>query len=407
MMVQNKLNDKELRALLTRSISKQETHADGLGLSLRVSPSKVGKRNNLLWMYRYRLGDRTTSPVALVLGKYPDLSLAGAREMRDQCRTWLAEGRNPRDAMNLKRESTLKPLTVKDALEYWLTSYAEKHRSNAEKHRQQFAKWVYPRIGDLPLAELTTRDWLSLFNEYSAVAPVASGYCFGNCKQALKYCRKHGLTSDMIPAKGSYALDDLTITDVGKKQGKRERTLTDGELSDVFNWTRDIRYPRYYREMLYLLLIYGSRTQELRLSNISAWGNGKWIVPKEHSKGRNKIVRPIPDFLREYLDSLKERKSDSNLLLIDEKKSEAVSQWGRTLWKRLGHNEPWTLHDLRRTFATRLTGMGVAPHIVEALLGHVLPGVMAHYIHAELLPEKTEALELWYKFLTKISYKTE
>ncbi len=83
--------------------------------------------------------------------------------MRDQCRTWLAEGRNPRDVMNLKRESTLKPLTVKDALEYWLTSYAEKHRSNAEKHRQQFSKWVYPRVGDLPLAELTTRDWLSLF----------------------------------------------------------------------------------------------------------------------------------------------------------------------------------------------------------------------------------------------------
>jgi hypothetical protein len=88
------------------------------------------------------------------------------------------------------------------------------------------------------------------------------------------------------------------------------------------------------------------------------------------------------------------------------KKSEAVSQWGRTLWKRLGHSEPWTLHDLRRTFATRLTGMGVAPTSLKRCWA-CSPGVMAHYIHAELMPEKTEALELWYKFLTKISYKTE
>jgi integrase len=32
---------------------------------------------------------------------------------------------------------------------------------------------------------------------------------------------------------------------------------------------------------------------------------------------------------------------------------------------------PWVLHDLRRTFSTRLYGdLGVAPHIVEALINH-------------------------------------
>jgi integrase len=30
----------------------------------------------------------------------------------------------------------------------------------------------------------------------------------------------------------------------------------------------------------------------------------------------------------------------------------------------------WTLHDLRRTFATRLAELGVLPHVIEQLLNH-------------------------------------
>ncbi|CBJ88928.1 Site-specific recombinase, phage integrase family (fragment) [Xenorhabdus nematophila ATCC 19061] len=59
------------------------------------------------------------------------------------------------------------------------------------------------------------------------------------------------------------------------------------------------------------------------------------------------------------------------------KKPEAISQFGRNLWKKLEHSEAWTLHDLRRTFATKLNDMGIAPHIVEQLLGHAFPGIMA------------------------------
>ena len=60
---------------------------------------------------------------------------------------------------------------------------------------------------------------------------------------------------------------------------------------------------------------------------------------------------------------------------------------GRMLYKRLGHSEPWTLHDLRRTFATTLNNMGIAPHVVEQLLGHSLGGVMAVYNRSQYLPE--------------------
>jgi integrase len=58
----------------------------------------------------------------------------------------------------------------------------------------------------------------------------------------------------------------------------------------------------------------------------------------------------------------------------------------------------WTLHDLRRTFATNLAQLGVAPHIIERLINHVtgtISGVAAIYNRANYLPEMRVAVDLW------------
>jgi integrase len=55
----------------------------------------------------------------------------------------------------------------------------------------------------------------------------------------------------------------------------------------------------------------------------------------------------------------------------------------------------WRLHDLRRTVATRLSDLGVQPHIVEAVLNHISghkAGVAGIYNRAVYAPEKRAAL---------------
>src|SRR5262249_33252426 len=43
----------------------------------------------------------------------------------------------------------------------------------------------------------------------------------------------------------------------------------------------------------------------------------------------------------------------------------------RALDARLGDQfKPWTLHDLRRTWATRMCDIGIEPHVVEQILNH-------------------------------------
>jgi integrase len=63
---------------------------------------------------------------------------------------------------------------------------------------------------------------------------------------------------------------------------------------------------------------------------------------------------------------------------------------------------PWRLHDIRRTVATRLGDLGTLPHVVEAILNHISghkAGVAGIYNRAVYSAEKREALSRWAEFV--------
>jgi integrase len=65
----------------------------------------------------------------------------------------------------------------------------------------------------------------------------------------------------------------------------------------------------------------------------------------------------------------------------------------------------WTYHDLRRTAASGMAGLGIAPHVVEAVLNHksgTIKGVAAVYNRYSYADEKKAALEAWARKLDAI-----
>ena len=64
-MAVDKLTDKTLKSYLGKQQEKQLTIADGLGLSVRISPA-----GGLSWLFRYRIAQKV---IWLTLGNYPDL----------------------------------------------------------------------------------------------------------------------------------------------------------------------------------------------------------------------------------------------------------------------------------------------------------------------------------------------
>ncbi|RYZ92192.1 MAG: integrase, partial [Proteobacteria bacterium] len=61
-----------------------------------------------------------------------------------------------------------------------------------------------------------------------------------------------------------------------------------------------------------------------------------------------------------------------------------------------GNNGAWTPHDLRRTGATMMQGLGVTLDIIDRCQNHVLLGskVRRHYLHHDYSNEKREAWRL-------------
>src|ERR1700716_3197537 len=58
----------------------------------------------------------------------------------------------------------------------------------------------------------------------------------------------------------------------------------------------------------------------------------------------------------------------------------------------------WILHDLRRTAATGMAKLNIAPHVVDRILNHVsgtIRGVAAVYNRHAYLEDRRIALEAW------------
>lgn len=399
MAAENKLSDKRIKALLGKPQDKQQVISDGRGLSIRVSKSGA-----VSFVMFYRLGGRETPPVWLTLGKYPDMTLKMAREKRDQCRTWLADGIDPRHRIGFVTDESQRPVTVKDALEYWIEHYVRHKRKKPSVCEERFNKHIYKQIGNVPLSECTAAMWVKRFDEIKKKVPVMSGMIFLDIKQALKFCRvrRFAITRE---------LDDFTVADMGNKSRKIDRVLTKNEVRDVWRCLNTTVGNKYispgYRNLLTILLVFGCRTNEVKLSRPDEWDLDNWIwtVPKEHSKNGCEIIRPIPPQLRQWILNLKTISCmDKSEYLINgiSRGSSAISSFGGKLWKRFGHSKPWTLHDFRRVVATNLNDMGVNADAVEQLLGHSLSGVRGIYNRSRYMDEKLKALTMWCDYLNSL-----
>ncbi|EHO6510309.1 site-specific integrase [Escherichia coli] len=381
----NKLSDTLLRKLHGKPAEKNTFYSDGGNLSVKYLTS--GK---LTWYFTYRAGTgRETRPERIKLGSYPDLSLKAAREKAAQCRTWLAEGKNPRHEMNYTVQEALKPVTVGDALTYWLEYYVKENRVDYIALKRRLNNHVIQQIGAMPLDKCELRHWLACFDQVAKRTPVTAGFVLQACKQALKFCRRRRYAISNV-------LDDLNVADVGKKPDISERVLSTKELGELLQALDKKIFSPYYVALIRLLIVFGARTVELRLSEIGEWDFTEmlWTVPKEHSKTKVAIFRPIPEAILPFVTQLVEQNRHTGLLLGAVKQEASVSQYGRLAHRRLNHPH-WSLHDIRRTFTTMLNDLGVDPHVVEQLTGHQLPGMQRVYNHSRYLDAKRDALNLW------------
>jgi Arm DNA-binding domain len=149
-----------------RSRDKDYTLSDADGLALFI-PMKGKKK----WHFRFTLGN---SEPRISLGLYPDISLKRARELRDEMRTLVAEGIDPRIYRREAKRSVLKAAenTFEAVYECWRDHKALSLRSGRQSTLSQikriFAKDVLPSIGERSIFDVGRADLLDILRKVEA-----------------------------------------------------------------------------------------------------------------------------------------------------------------------------------------------------------------------------------------------
>jgi integrase len=217
-------------------------------------------------------------------------------------------------------------------------------------------------------------------------------------------------------------LDVNPVTSTKKHEEKsRDRVLTPAELRLIWNALGDDDYSVIVK----LLAMTGQREGEVGGLRQTEINETLIVLPGERTKnGRPHTVPLAPVALA--LIGERERSSHDREFIFGRGEG-GFSGWSKCKERLDGRIEEandgkpiahWTLHDLRRTFATYAgggmdahqlaklpkrdrdlaAGLGVQPHIVEAILNHVgahKAGVAQVYNRSTYEREKRHALDLW------------
>jgi integrase len=145
----------------------------------------------------------------------------------------------------------------------------------------------------------------------------------------------------------------------------------------------------------------------------NANGSATWTLPAERCKNGlpNELV--LPEFAARLLPVQRVNADGTPRELLFGASTGPFSGWSvrkRKLDRKLantgGELPPWTLHDLRRTFVTRLNDLGVEPHVIEALVNHSSgaskAGIAGVYNKSAYAQQKKTALDLWCKHVARL-----
>ena len=139
-----------------------------------------------------------------------------------------------------------------------------------------------------------------------------------------------------------------------------------------------------------LLLLTGQRRNEIADLRWAEIEDGAIVLPKERTKNSREHVVPLSPQALAVLDEQAERVGRERVFGDGEGGFSGFSKARERLDEASGV-AGWTLHDLRRTAATRMADLGVQPHVVESILNHISghkAGVSGIYNGAAYAAEK-------------------
>jgi integrase len=355
----------------------------GFGVRLRMSGDRVRRS----WIAQYRAHGRTRR---MKLGAVEKLTADQARAAAAKVLAQVELGGDPQGDKSERRRKNAQTLATVVS-EYLAAKEGSGGRASA--HLQEVRRYLTQRyfatLHPMPIDRIARRD---VALRVQAITRESGASTADHARAALSAFFTWCLSAGIVDANPMIGATRPSLPPA------RDRVLSDRELGAVWRGSGDSEYGTIVK----LAILLAARRTEI---GGMRWGEvdfarSTWELPAERSKNGLKHILPLPQVALDIISAVPRRADRDHL--FGSRANVGFTLWSvekRALDRRLaGQVQSWRLHDLRRTAATRMCDIGVAPHVVEQILNHRSghkSGVAGIYNRSSYEREVRAALALW------------
>ncbi|WP_393970062.1 integrase domain-containing protein [Kluyvera intermedia] len=380
---------------------KDFTLHDGDGLFLLVKTS--GKK---LWRFRYQRPN-SASRTNLSLGAYPALTLAAARQIRDQNLSLLAQGIDPQqqqETVSEQRQLELDSVFATVAANWFQLKSKSVTPDYAKDIWRSLDKDVFPAIGEIPVQDIKARTIIE------ALEPIKA-------RGALETVRRlvQRINEIMIYAVNTGLIDANPTSGVGmafeKPKKQNMPTLRPEELPKLMRsliMSNLSVSTRCLIEWQLLTLVRPSEASGARWAEIDLDAK-LWTIPAERMKGKREHVVPLSTQALNILEVMKAISAHREHVFPsrNDPKQAMNSQTANAALKRIGYGGKLVAHGLRSIASTAMNEAGLNPDVIESALAHTDKNeVRRAYNRSTYLEQRVELMDWWGAYVSTFSKTT-
>jgi integrase len=332
----------------------------------------------------------------LSIGTYPPWTLADAREAALKALRDASKGKDP--AAEKKRERAAE--TFGELAEAYIERWAKPRKKSWREDERIIKANLLPRFKHTRAKDVTRAEVRLMLEEIAENGPIMANRVLACLRKVYNWA----ISQDLVGANPCTALSRPA------PEQRRDRVLTEKEIKRV--WKAMDAEPVELGGLFALRLITAQRGAEV---STMRWGDvdGQWwTIPAERSKNklphRVWLSAPAVGILERIRavrsESKNPRRRESPYVFQNRLRPEEPIHELQKVFQRIrkASGVDFTAHDLRRTAASLMTGMGISRLVVGKILNHAEPGVTAVYDRHAYDSEKQAALKRWADRLEEI-----
>ena len=360
-------------------------HFDGQGLMLVKHRKDIGK-----WMLRLVVAGKRRE---MGLGRWPDVSIAEARERASDARKQLRDGVDPIQARQAEARK-FKRLTVAEAIEQCYAARQAELKGDGKAGRwlSPLSVHVIPKIGTMAIEEVDQhvlkKTLEPIWHEKADTARKA----MNRMNLTLKHAAALGLDVDLQAVMKTQAL-----------LGKRRHAVTHipslpyAEAPKFYRWLCGQNFVSAFA--LRFLILTVARTSEVRFATTGEITDDVWELDPTRTKTATAHRVPLSSEAQRVLDTRLLIGGSDLLFPTARGKPMSDATMSRMMEREKMDARP---HGFRATFRTWVEEQTDASYEVkETALGHqVGSDVERAYQRSDLLDKRRVLLEQWAQFLT-------